>query len=135
MADRPIFALDSNSLIHALKGAGRVRQRLLACDPTLVAVPSVVAFEIEYGTLKSANPERRRRELRLLLNTVRILPFDLEAAEIAAGLRVHLEQRGETIGQMDFMIAATAVSSGCVLVTHNTAEFGRVPGLQTEDWY
>ncbi len=135
MAVGPVFALDSNSLIHALKGVGRVRQRLLACDPRLISIPAVVAFEIEYGTLKAGNPERRRKELGLLLSTVRILPFDLRDAEIAARLRVELEKRGEAIGQMDFMIAATALANDCVLITNNRAEFSRVPKLRIEDWY
>jgi tRNA(fMet)-specific endonuclease VapC len=32
------------------------------------------------------------------------------------------------------LIAAIALAKGCTLVTHNTAEFGRVAGLVVEDW-
>ncbi len=32
------------------------------------------------------------------------------------------------------MIAAIALANGCTLVTPNTAEFCRVPGLVIEDW-
>ena len=38
------------------------------------------------------------------------------------------------IGPNDLTIASIALSHGLILVTHNTAEFSRVPGLQIEDW-
>jgi tRNA(fMet)-specific endonuclease VapC len=38
------------------------------------------------------------------------------------------------IGGNDMMIAATALAHGLTLVTHNTGEFGRIAGLQLEDW-
>jgi tRNA(fMet)-specific endonuclease VapC len=131
----PSFALDTNALIHALKGAGRVRQRLTALDPGQIAVPAVVAYEVEYGTLKAANPESRRRELKRLLSVVEVLPFNREAADRSAKIRLALEGAGQTIGPLDFLIAGTALAFGCTLVTNNTAEFRRVPGLLLEDWF
>jgi tRNA(fMet)-specific endonuclease VapC len=38
------------------------------------------------------------------------------------------------IGPYDLQIAAIARTNGFTLVTHNTSEFGRVPGLLVEDW-
>jgi tRNA(fMet)-specific endonuclease VapC len=38
------------------------------------------------------------------------------------------------IGPYDSQIAAVALVHALTLVTHNTAEFGRVPGLRIEDW-
>jgi tRNA(fMet)-specific endonuclease VapC len=38
------------------------------------------------------------------------------------------------IGPLDVQIAAIALANGCTLVTHNTSEFARVPGLRIEDW-
>jgi tRNA(fMet)-specific endonuclease VapC len=129
-----LFALDTNALIHALKGTGRVRERLTAVDPVQIGIPAVVAYEVEYGTLKAANPELRRRELSRLLSVVEVLPFNLEAADRAARLRRSLERAGQTIGALDILIAGTALAFGCTLVTNNTAEFRRVPGLLLEDW-
>ncbi len=38
------------------------------------------------------------------------------------------------IGPYDVQIAAIAVANNCTLVTHNTAEFSRIPHLTVEDW-
>jgi len=130
-----LYALDTNALIHALKGAGRVRQRLTALDPGQVAIPAIVAYEVEYGTLRATNPEMRRRELNRLLSVVEVLPFNREAADRSAKIRLALERGGETIGPLDLLIAGTVLVIGCTLVTNNTAEFRRVPGLLLEDWF
>ena len=62
------------------------------------------------------------------------LPFDDAAAEPYGRIRADLTARGQTIGGNDMLIAAIALANGCTLVTHNTAEFSRVPGLVIEDW-
>ena len=38
------------------------------------------------------------------------------------------------VGGMDCRIAAHAIVSGLVVVTRNTRDFERIPGVQTEDW-
>jgi tRNA(fMet)-specific endonuclease VapC len=62
------------------------------------------------------------------------VPFDSAAAQAAARIRAELEQKGSTIGPLDLLIAAMALSRGATLATHNTAEFSRVPGLRVTDW-
>ena len=64
----------------------------------------------------------------------RVLPFDEEAAREYGAIRAHLESQGDMIGDRDCMIAAIARSQGMTLVTHNVADFGRVPGLKVQDW-
>ena len=51
-----------------------------------------------------------------------------------ADIRTALENAGTPIGNHDLFIAAHARSRGLTLVTHNTREFKRVPGLRVEDW-
>jgi tRNA(fMet)-specific endonuclease VapC len=55
------------------------------------------------------------------------LPFDKAAADQFATIRRHLESLGALIGPYDLQIAAIALTNGCTLVTHNLAEFQRVP--------
>lgn len=38
------------------------------------------------------------------------------------------------IGTMDLRIAATALAHNLTVVTRNVSDFGKVPGLRTEDW-
>ncbi len=69
-----------------------------------------------------------------MLGTVHQLPFDAAAAAEAAMVRATLEATGQPIGPYDTLLAGHAISLGFVLVTHNTIEFSRVPGLVLEDW-
>jgi tRNA(fMet)-specific endonuclease VapC len=130
-----IFALDTNTIIHAFKGQGNVRARLSACQTKALRVPSLVVHELEYGALRSRDPRRRGQQLRALLEEIEILPFDGTSARTAAEIRLQLEERGELIGPLDLLIAGTVLSAGAVLVTHNHKEFSRVPGLRLEDWF
>lgn len=62
------------------------------------------------------------------------LPFDDLAATTFGVIRSQLETRGISIGAYDLQIAAIALTNNLTLVSHNTREFGRVDGLQVEDW-
>jgi len=52
----------------------------------------------------------------------------------AAKIRAVLEKRGKGIGPYDTLIAGHALAAGARLVTANTREFGRAPGLKLENW-
>jgi tRNA(fMet)-specific endonuclease VapC len=43
-------------------------------------------------------------------------------------------RRGSPVGPFDMLIGAHARSEGLALVTNNTREFSRMPGLQVENW-
>jgi tRNA(fMet)-specific endonuclease VapC len=126
-----VTLLDTNTLIHYLKGLESVVSRLQKASPREVAIPSVVAYEIEYGTLKTRS---RRAVVSELLAGFAQVPFDHEAARQAARIRVELETQGLVIGPVDLLIAGTAVSRDAVLATNNTKEFSRVKGLRLSDW-
>jgi tRNA(fMet)-specific endonuclease VapC len=112
-----------------------VPRRLLATPPSQIVVPSLVVYELEVGIRKSSEPERRRAQLHTLLSSVRVLPFDVREAEVAARVRTELEVKGTPIGPMDVLIAGTALANGATLVTRNVREFKRVEGLMVENWY
>jgi tRNA(fMet)-specific endonuclease VapC len=45
-----------------------------------------------------------------------------------------LAAAGQAIGPLDTLIAGHALEHGLILVTGNTSEFSRVPGLLLETW-
>jgi tRNA(fMet)-specific endonuclease VapC len=128
-----VTLLDSNTIIHYLRGQHPVVSRMQGASKGTLGIPSVVAYEIEYGTLKARSKRRRAILTEALADLVQI-PFDHEAALESARVRVELEGEGLLIGPVDFLIAGTALSRGAVLATNNTKEFSRVKGLRLEDW-
>lgn len=130
-----MYLLDTNTVIYYFKNLGQVADRLLSHSPDQIAIPAVVVYELETGIAKSTQPEKRRAQLDTLLRTVAIWPFALAEAQATATLRATLEKAGQPLGPMDYLIAGTALAHQAILVTHNTREFSRAPGLLCEDWY
>ncbi len=129
------YLLDTNVCVVYLNGRSlHVRQRLRAVDLEDVAVCSVVKAELFYGAWRSTNPQQALARQQRFLEAFGSLPFDDHSAEIAGQLRAQLAALGTPIGSNDLLIAAIALVNNRILVTHNTREFGRLAGLQIEDW-
>ena len=129
------YLLDTNVWVAFLRNPNSpIVPRLRARQPGDVCVCSVVVGELYYGCLCSANPTANRAKVEALMRPYRSLPFDDAAAEQYASVRRHLESLGAPIGPYDVQIAAIALANGCAVVTHNTEEFSRIPGLVLEDW-
>ncbi len=128
------YALDTNTLSYAMREEGGVAERMRQIGPATLALPAVVVFELRYGLLR-AGRLRQLVAFEAVVASLAQLDFDAEAADHAARIRLALEAAGTPIGLADLLIAATARRHGCTLVTHNTREFSRVPGLPIEDWY
>jgi tRNA(fMet)-specific endonuclease VapC len=111
-----------------------VTGKLAAAPAGSVLLCSVVVAELLYGAERSANPNATRIQIQAFCAPFVSLPFNDRAAEQYAKVRAHLDNLGTPIGPNDLLIAAISLASGLILVTHNTTEFSRVPGLSLEDW-
>lgn len=94
----------------------------------------MVEAELYYGAMKYGVPDRRRTALDGFLSPFISLPFDSTCVPHYAKIRDYLERQGKIIGGNDLMIAAIALAGGLTVLTHNSDEFQRVPGLSVEDW-
>jgi tRNA(fMet)-specific endonuclease VapC len=130
-----IYLLDTNVWVEFLRNRNAlVVQRIHAHQPSELRVCSITAAELYFGCLKSANPSAHRARVDAVLAPYGCAPFDIVAADEFGRIRHHLESIGSPIGPYDMQIAAIAIVNGWTLVTHNTSEFSRVPGLALEDW-
>jgi tRNA(fMet)-specific endonuclease VapC len=134
-----MICLDTNAVIAALNDrASPVRSKIeavIASGETL-AISSIVLFELRYGAVKSARPERNLQRIAdFLAGPIEIMPFEPADAEEEAGdIRAALEQAGTPIGAYDILLAGQARRHDALLATANEREFARVPQLKFEDW-
>jgi tRNA(fMet)-specific endonuclease VapC len=131
-----MWLLDTNACIGFLSGRSpRIQARLRQTRPSDLFLCSVVKAELLFGAHNSAKAATNLARLETFFHPLVSLPFDDRAAEHAGRLRMLLAANGTPIGPNDLLIASIALANGLTLVTHNTAELQRVPGLGAEDWH
>jgi tRNA(fMet)-specific endonuclease VapC len=128
------YLLDTNIASYVIKGnIPRVRQRLLRFPIASVAISVVTEAELRFGVARKPEATRLKIAVEEFLLHVSALPWDSEAAKQYADVRSTLERFGESMGNLDMMIAAHALAARSVLVT-NDRVFRRLKHLKVEDW-
>jgi tRNA(fMet)-specific endonuclease VapC len=135
-----LYILDTDTLSLLQQRHPRVSQQRRARPPSDVAITVISVEEQLSGWYTALRKARRPDDLALayqsLADTVHslaqltILPFTTAAiarSQQLIGLRLNVRR-------MDLRIAAIVLEHGGTLVTRNTRDFGRVPGLVLEDW-
>jgi tRNA(fMet)-specific endonuclease VapC len=127
--------LDTNTCIYLAKHRPKsVVKRFDELELGQVCISSIAYAELRFGCEGSVRREASLDALSAMLGPVEIHPFDSEAAEAFGRVRIALKRQGRPIGPFDTLIAAHALSLGCILVTNNRSEFERVDGLAVENW-
>ena len=98
-----------------------------------LGISSVTAAELYFGVARTGS-QRNLDALRRFIATLEVASFDAVAAEVSGSLRAWLTSQGTLIGPYDTLIAAHAHALAVTLVSNNTREFERVPGLKVENW-
>ena len=130
----PRYLLDTNTVaFHIRQSSAPLQRRLRRVFAARLALSVVTEMEIRYGLAR--NPVLRIAPLiETFLAGITILPLTSEVAKKYATIRARLEKAGTPIGPLDLMIGAHALAVGATLITNNTVEFRRIPGLHCEDW-
>lgn len=132
------YLLDTNACIALINGTRpQVRQRFKREieEGSTLLLSSIVAFELWYGVEKSQRREHNARRLEAFLaGPLEWLPFGDDDALAAGAVRAELEKAGKPIGAYDVLLAGQARRRGATLVTSDVGDFGRVTGLNWENW-
>ena len=128
------YLLDTNTCIALMRGYPKTVQRMAAVPPGECAISTITAYELFTGVEKCSQPAQERAKVGLLLQTVHEIAFESAAAKESARIRALLESQGQPIGPYDLLLAGQALAGAMTLVTANTREFSRVPGLNLQDW-
>lgn len=121
-----MFLVDTNVVSELpRREANRGVLAWLATHPTF-AVSAVTIEELVFGIERA--PKARRAALTEWLERLRpviavVVPVDERVARLAGELRAQRESTGKRVAQADMLIAASAIVSGCVLVTRNVSDF------------
>jgi tRNA(fMet)-specific endonuclease VapC len=127
------YMLDTNMCIYLMKNQPEaVARRFAQCYVGDVVISAITYAELEYGVAASANPERERANLAALIEDLPVAAFD-SAAGTAYG-PIRLATRDAKKDHLDKLIAAHAASLNVTVVTNNVKDFGKYPGVVTENW-
>lgn len=127
------FMLDTDTVSYAMRGEGRVIDRLRAVGPSTVCISALTLAQLRYGAAL-----RRSRKLSahidIIERSLTVAPFDSDCATRFGLVAAQLSHAGTPIGDFDALIASHALTRGLTLVTNNTKHFKRVTGLTLDNW-
>ena len=126
--------LDTNIVSELARNPqGRVTERIAEVGPDAICVSIVVAAELRFGCAKKGSA-KLTAQVEAILESIPVLVLDVPADAEYGRIRDELQSAGTPIGPNDMLIAAHALALGAVIVTANIGEFGRVRGLNVENW-
>ncbi|MCJ7926755.1 MAG: type II toxin-antitoxin system VapC family toxin [Pantoea vagans] len=100
-----------------------------------IVVSAITYAEMRFGAIgKKASPRHMHLVDAFCARLDAVLSWDRAAVDTTTEIKAALAAVGTPIGPNDTAIAGHAIAGRAILVTNNTREFQRVPGLQLEDW-
>jgi hypothetical protein len=135
-----VILLDTNVVSEVMrpKPDQNVIDWLTRFDSEL-ALPAIAIAEIAHG-IERIRPAERAPRLARTLDGLRkhyegrVLAFDERAAMIYGVIMGDASRKGQNLGPLDGMIAATAVRHRAALATRNTRDFGFLELRVIDPW-
>jgi tRNA(fMet)-specific endonuclease VapC len=128
-----MILLDTNVVVAFLNGDKSILKRIRV-EIDEIGLSTLVVAELDYGAKVSQRSEDNLEKLYRLLEIIQVVPFDIECAKIFGTIKSKLRSLGKPTGEVDALIAATAMAREATLVTTDKKHFENIEGLKIEVW-
>lgn len=127
------YLLDTNMVSQLVRRHPDVVRSVNAVPMSSLCISALTEGELRFGLVRRPEAVNLHRLIGEFLRRVEVLPWDGTVAVRYGALRADLERQGRTLGTIDLLIAAHALTVQAVLVSNDRA-FRQVEGLALEDW-
>lgn len=127
--------IDTDVLSYYLKGDSDVIMNLEKYLEhfDILEISLITYYEIISGLL-AKNAFKQLDIFEEFISENLVVPVTEKPAKISAEIYSTLRQSGNTVDDIDLLIAGIAIENKMILVTNNDKHFGRIPGLKIENW-
>ena len=132
-----MYLLDTNILSELIK---KRPQRQLVTNlrsktAHVLLTSCICIMELRFGSMLREDSDKFwERITKEIISRVNIIQIGAKEALTAGDILAALRKTGQIIGIEDVLIAASALTHQCNLVTANTRHFSRIKGLKVENW-
>ena len=127
------FMLDTDSVSYAIRGVGKVGERIVEQKPSDLCISAITLAELRFG-VERRKSRKLEQAVAAFLSDIAVLPFDDVCAVTFGRIGAKLAETGERIGEADTTIAAHALTLSLTLVTNNEKHFKLVARLKIVSW-
>ena len=132
-----MYLLDTNILSELVKKRPNrhVLSKLRSKSALTLFTSCISIMELRFGSaLREDFEVFWERINNEIISRVKILPIREKDALVSGDILADLRKTGQTIGIEDVLIAASALTNQCTVVSANTRHFSRIKALKVENW-
>ncbi len=125
-----IVVLDTCVLFDFL--AGQNKTAVSKVERILLEAKATVSVVTVFELLRGVESDKHITQRKELIGLCTVLDLTPPISERAAGIYTYLKKKGSLIHMEDILIAATALHWRYSVMTSNSKDFSRIPGVKLE---
>ncbi len=128
------YLIDTNIIIYSIKADKNVQNHFMKNENIPKSISIITYGELLFGAKKSQNIEKNLAVVYRIKELFPVIEIDKAIIETFSDLKANTQKTGNVIDDFDLLIASTALTMNCILVTNNEKHFKKIKGLRIENW-